>query len=130
MPRRFVPTPKRTKPSVIQPLPEDDAAWSRLPSVLHYAGMGHTKFYELIGKKLMPRPTQICWESYWRVGEIREAVEKLKEIRPSLKQVNRGQRKIMMICGRGKSAKYCFKINQLVVSLSNHERRERLRGTG
>ena len=73
MPRRY----GRTKPSV-QPLPKDDTAWSRLPSVLHYAGMGHTKFYELIGKKVMPRPTRICGESYWRVGEIREAVNKLE----------------------------------------------------
>jgi len=78
MPRRFVPTPQRTKPSVIQPLPDDDRAWSRLPSVLHYTGMGHTKFYELIGKHLMPRPKLICGRSYWKVGEIREAVKKME----------------------------------------------------
>jgi predicted DNA-binding transcriptional regulator AlpA len=78
MPKRFVPTPKRTKPSVIKPLPDDDTAWSRLPSVLHYAGMGHTKFYELVGKQLMPRPKLICGRSYWRAGEIREAVKWLE----------------------------------------------------
>lgn len=78
MPRRCVPTPRRTKTSVIQPLPDDDAAWSRLPSVLHYAGMDHTKFYELVGKQLMPRPTRICGRSYWRAGEVREAVERLE----------------------------------------------------
>ena len=79
MPRRFVPTPRRTKPSVIQPLPDDDRAWSRLPSILHYVGMGHTKFYQLIGKQLMPRPKLICGRSYWQVGEIREAVKRLEE---------------------------------------------------
>ena len=49
-----------------------------LPSVLHFCGMGHTKFYELIGKKLMPKPTRICGGRYWRVWEIREAVKKLE----------------------------------------------------
>ncbi len=78
MPRRFVPTPKRTKPSVIQPLPDDDTAWRRLPSVLHFCGMGHTKFYQLIGKQLMPKPKLICGRSYWQVGEIREAVQRLE----------------------------------------------------
>ncbi len=77
MPRRFVSSPKRTKPSV-RPLPEDDSEWSRLPSILQFCGMGHTKFYELIEKKRMPRPTRMCGGSYWRVGEIREAVKKLE----------------------------------------------------
>ena len=78
MPRRYTFTPQRTKPSV-QPLSENDTAWSRLPPVLQFCGMGHTKFYELIGKKLMPKPTRICGGSYWRVREIREAIKKLKE---------------------------------------------------
>jgi hypothetical protein len=40
--------------------------------------MGHTKFYQLIGKNLMPRPTLICGGSYWQTGAIREAVKRLE----------------------------------------------------
>lgn len=92
MPRQYpyASRARPTKPSV-HPWPEDDNAWTRLPSVLRFCGMGHTKFYELIKLKLMPRPNKLCGKSYWRVGEIREAVRKLEVGLPVANHSPRGR---------------------------------------
>lgn len=63
--------------SKLPPLPQDPEALARLPQILDFAAMGRTRFYELIGKGLMPAPIKLGRSSFWRVGPLREAVKNL-----------------------------------------------------
>lgn len=73
------PLPRPRAKSAYPPLPEDRAAFCRMPQILEFAAMGRSRLYALIAAGKMPRPIKLGRSSVWRVGPIRDAVEKLAQ---------------------------------------------------
>lgn len=73
------PTPRPRSKSIFPPLPQDRDAFCRLPQILEFSGMGKTRFYSFMTEGKMPRPIKLGRSSVWRVGQVRDAVEKLAQ---------------------------------------------------